>query len=63
MVTNDPEFYESDKIAREKYEAPPQHGCFFYGCIFASVLVVLMLISVGLGFYFLYRGFSQVVAR
>ena len=42
MSTNDPEFYQTPKFSPEQYQAPPhQRGCFFYGCIIASVLAVL----------------------
>ena len=48
MSTNDPEFYQAPKFTPEQYQAPPrQRGCFFYGCIIASVLAVLMAILVG----------------
>ena len=46
MSTNDPEFYQAPKFTPEQYQAPPrQRGCFFYGCIIASVLALLMAIS------------------
>ncbi len=52
MSSQDPEFYQTPKFSPEQEQAPPrQRGCFFYGCIIASVLALLMLISVGiLGF-------------
>ncbi len=47
-TSHDPEFYQSPKFSPDKAEAPPrQRGCFFYGCIIASVLALLMLISRG----------------
>ena len=49
MSTNDPEFYQTPKFSPEQYQAPPrQRGCFFYGCIIASVLALLMVILVGI---------------
>ncbi len=62
MSTNDPEFYEAPKFAPEKYEAPPrQRGCFFYGCIIASVLAVLMVVLVGILIFVGYRMASRYV--
>jgi hypothetical protein len=39
----------------------PGHGCFFYGCIAASVLAVLLLIAIGLGVYFSYQTYLRLV--
>jgi len=62
MATNDPEFYQAPKFTPEQYEAPPrQHGCFFYGCIIASVLAVLMLILVGIAIFVGYRMVAQAI--
>jgi hypothetical protein len=56
MSTNDPEFYEAPKFTPEPYEpVPRQHGCFFYGCIIASVLSVLMVILLGIVIFLGYR--------
>jgi hypothetical protein len=48
MASYDPEFYEAPKFSPE-YSEPRQRqrGCFFYGCIFASVLTVLIIIAFG----------------
>jgi hypothetical protein len=61
MATRDSEFYETHKFTPEPYQPPRQHGCFFYGCIIASVLAALILIAVGLLLYVAYRGFGQLV--
>lgn len=62
MSTNDPEFYQTPKFSPEQYEAPPrQRGCFFYGCIIASVLAVLMAILVGIMIFVAYRAINQWV--
>jgi hypothetical protein len=62
MSTNDPEFYQAPKFTPEPPPAvPKQHGCFFYGCIIASILAVLMAIVVGVGAYFAYRLVNQLV--
>jgi len=67
MSTNDPEFYQAPKFTPEShqppYQQPRQRGCFFYGCIIASVLMVLMLIVTGLGVYFGYRFVTQLVEQ
>ncbi len=63
--TNDPEFYQAPKFTPESqqppYQQPRQHGCFFYGCIIASILMALLLILTGLGVYFGYRFATQMV--
>jgi hypothetical protein len=62
MSTNDPEFYQAPKFTPEQYQAPPrQRGCFFYGCIIASVLAVLMAILVGVVLFAGYRFLSGLV--
>jgi hypothetical protein len=63
MSTNDPEFYQAPKYTPEQHQPPRQRGCFFYGCIIASVLVVLMLVLLGVGSYFLYRFVAQAVEQ
>lgn len=64
MATHDPEFYNAPKYAPE---TPPvvakQHGCFFYGCIIASILAVLFLILVGVIGYFSYRFATRMVEQ
>jgi hypothetical protein len=62
MSTHDPEFQHAPKFAPEQYEAPPrQRGCFFYGCIIASVLAVMMLVLIGIAAYVAYRAVTQAV--
>jgi hypothetical protein len=62
MPNNDPEFHQTPKFSPEQYEAPPrQRGCFFYGCIIASVLALLMAILVGIMAFVGYRYLSQMV--
>jgi hypothetical protein len=61
MSTQDPEFYQTPKFSPE---APPrQRGCFFYGCIIASVLALLVLILVGILFFVGYRMLNQAVEK
>ena len=56
MATHDPEFYEAPKFSAE-YDGsqPRQRGCFFYGCVIASVLIVLMIIALALVAYLAIR--------
>ena len=62
MSTNDPEFYQAPKFTPEQYQAPPrQRGCFFYGCIIASVLALLMAILIGILAFVGYRALSGLV--
>jgi hypothetical protein len=62
MSTNDPEFYQAPKFSPEQYQAPPrQRGCFFYGCIIASVLALLAAIFVGVLIFVGYRWVYQIV--
>ena len=45
MASYDPEFYEPPKSPSGYGDAQPrQRGCFFYGCVIASVLTVLLII-------------------
>ena len=41
--------------------APRQHGCFFYGCIIAVVLVVLVVAIALMGGYYVYHRLTQAV--
>ncbi len=53
MSTNDPEFYQAPKFTPEPPQAlPKQRGCFFYGCIIATILALLMAIVLGVGALF-----------
>ncbi len=62
MSTHDPEFYQAPKFTPEPPQAlPKQRGCFFYGCIIASILAVLFVILVAVIAYFGYRFFNKLV--
>jgi len=64
MATHDPEFYESPKFSPEQDEyRPKQRGCFFYGCVIASVLTVLLIIALALGAFLFYRFLSRTVEQ
>jgi hypothetical protein len=44
------------------YDEPPrQRGCFFYGCIIAGILSLLLVIAVGVMFFFIYRWFEGML--
>ncbi len=63
MATTDPEFYQAPKFTPEPppEPLPKQRGCFFYGCIIASVMAVLMVILVGVGAFLTYRFVGRLV--
>jgi hypothetical protein len=63
MSTNDPEFYQAPKFTPEPPQPafPRQRGCFFYGCIIAGVLALLMAILVSVALYFGFRYLGQQV--
>src|SRR5436309_7502242 len=64
MATHDPEFYESPKFSPEMDEyRPKQRGCFFYGCVIASVLTVLLIIALAVGAFVFYRFLSRTVEQ
>jgi hypothetical protein len=60
MATHDPEFYDAPKFSADYDELrPKQRGCFFYGCVIASVLTVLLIIGLAGLAYLAYRTFNQ----
>ena len=61
MATSDQDFYQSPRFSPEPYEPRRQRGCFFYGCIIASVMALLFVLAVGVGFYMLYRALGRWV--
>jgi hypothetical protein len=62
MSTNDPEFYQAPKFTPEPPQVlPKQRGCFFYGCIIASILAVLFVILMGVIGFLGYRFLNQMV--
>lgn len=65
MSTNDPEFYQAAKFSPEPDQPalPKQHGCFFYGCIIASILALLMVILVTIVSYLFWRFASAAIEQ
>src|SRR5437763_12548060 len=62
MATHDPEFYEAPKFSPEYDEPRPrQRGCFFYGCVIASVLAVLLILALAVGGYLVYRALNRTL--
>jgi hypothetical protein len=62
MSTNDPEFYQAPKFTPEPpQELPKQRGCFFYGCIIASILAVLLALLLAVAAFFAWRAFNQMI--
>jgi hypothetical protein len=52
---NDPQFASYD-VPPEKAQAARKHGCFYYGCITAVVLMVLLMLLAYLGYrYVMYQ--------
>ena len=62
MASYDPEFDQVPKFSPE-YDSsrPRQRGCFFYGCVIASVLAVLLIIALAVLAFVFMRWFSGVV--
>jgi hypothetical protein len=61
MTTHDPEFYQAPKFTPEQHEVRSGHGCFFYGCIIASILALLMVVAIGVAAYLGYRFLNKLV--
>ena len=62
MSTNDPEFYQAPKFTPDPLQpVPKQRGCFFYGCIIASILAVLFAILLAVIGFLGYRLFNQLI--
>jgi hypothetical protein len=62
MAASNPEFSDYPKSTPPGYEEPPrQHGCFFYGCIIASILSVLLVIAVGAFLFLGYRMLGRAI--
>jgi hypothetical protein len=62
MASRNADFSDYQKFVPPPYEEPRhQHGCFFYGCIIASILSLLLLIAVGVAAFFIYRLVEGVV--
>jgi hypothetical protein len=64
MASHDPEFYQAPKFSPEYDEVRPrQRGCFFYGCVIASILAVLLIIALAIVSYVVYRAISQAIEQ
>jgi len=63
MNVNDPEFYQASKFEPDNLEPPRGRGCFFYGCVFAGVGVLIMMTLCGVGGFFAYQAMDQVVTQ
>ena len=62
MASYDPEFDHAPKFSPEYDDSRPrQRGCFFYGCVIASVLAVLMIIALAVLAFVGMRWFSGFV--
>jgi len=64
MASYDPEFEHARKFSPEYDESlPRQRGCFFYGCVIASVLAVLLIIALAVLAFLSMRFFSGLVEQ
>ncbi len=64
MASYDPEFEHAPKFSPEYDDSRPrQRGCFFYGCVIASVLAVLMIIALAVLVFVSMRFFSGLVEQ
>lgn len=61
--TNDPEFYQAPKYTPEVTQPPRQRGCFFYGCIIATILMVMVIVLIGAFTYFAWRLVNQAIEQ
>ncbi len=62
MASHDPEFEHARKFSPEYDDSlPRQRGCFFYGCVIASVLAVLLIIGLAALAFVFVRWFSGFV--
>ncbi len=61
MASGNLDLSDYRKIGPPYDEPPRQRGCFFYGCIIAGILTLLLVIAVGIMFFFIYRWFEGVV--
>ena len=62
MASYDPEFDQAPKFSPEYDDSRPrQRGCFFYGCVIASVLAVLLIIALAVLAFVGMRFFSGLV--
>jgi hypothetical protein len=62
MASYDPEFDHAPKFSPEYDDSRPrQRGCYFYGCVIASVLAVLLIIALAVLAFIGMRFFSGLV--
>ena len=62
MASSNAGFSDYQSFVPPPYEEPPrQHGCFFWGCIISIILTLLLVIAVGVGFYFFYQFVGKMV--
>jgi hypothetical protein len=61
MASSNINFSDYHKIGPPYDEPPRQRGCFFYGCIIAIVLSLLLMIAIGVIFFVVYRWLGTVL--
>jgi hypothetical protein len=63
MATSDLDNYDKPEFDAGYLEPPRHRGCLFYGCLFSSVLSVVIMVGLGALGYIAFRGFGQLVQQ
>lgn len=63
MTFTDPDFSDPRKFGLPYDEPPRERGCFFYGCIIAIVLSLLLIIAIVVISFLTYQWFGRVVEQ
>jgi hypothetical protein len=59
MAASKPDY---PSFQKPDYDEPPrQRGCFFYGCIIAGILALLLLIAIGVATFLFYRWAERMI--
>lgn len=53
--------FDQDFDDSKRRSEPKQRGCFFYGCLFSGIALLVVLAVVGIGLYMLYSTASKIV--
>lgn len=62
MPSYDPEFQDAAKTPPEYFDpTPKRNGCWFYGCVFAIVSLVVVLLGLAVVAFVIYRTLTQYV--
>lgn len=62
MSSYDPEFHDPAKAAPDSFDpTPKRNGCWFYGCVFVVVSMVVVLLGLAVAAFVVYRTVTQYV--